>query len=102
MWKTSQAQSTWRRVILAGLTAAKPLLPSFATIAHSVLCHCAEGACLLRFCIPQEALWLCVQSRPARARPTAPQSLSSGLGRQAESHQLTMPLTGEGEGCRNR
>lgn len=73
VWKSSQALVDGEGDILAGPTAAQPLLPSFAIIAHSVLCHCAEGACVPTFFV-QEAPWFWGQLDPTR--PSAPKSLS--------------------------
>lgn len=78
--------------ILAGLTAAKPLLSSFAIVAHSVLCHCAEGACLTRFFFPQEALWFWVQSRPHQGQAHCTQELElrpGEAGRAPPAHHTT-------------
>lgn len=78
--------------ILAGLTAAKPLLSSFAIVAHSVLCHCAEGACLTRFFFPQEALWFWVQSRPHQGQAHCTQELElrpGEAGRAPPAHDTT-------------
>lgn len=78
--------------ILADLTAAKPLLSSSAIIAHSVLCHCTEGACLPKFFFPRDALWFWAQSRPHQGQAHCTQELelrTGEAGRDSPAHDAT-------------